>query len=184
MKNFLASTLLLAACLTGPQATAAQIYLTAPSTVVFNFDFAASGASLPASGIAIWFGIQRESVFNDGEVDSGWVKIFGDLHGTGDTIRTYGWSDTSYIESISGPVRDLFDGVFSIVYGATAGTMALDVPVAELFDASWTNEPARLEGVLANQGPTFGVPEPHTGPLAGLAVAAIAFLGRRRKTNA
>lgn len=186
MKKFPASVLLLAPCLTAPQVIAAPVYITAPTTVTFNFDFAAAGASLPPPWIEIAFGIQRDSVWDDGETDSGWIKIFGDLDGAGDRIDKWGWlgwDDGEYSLSIQGSGPDLVDGIFSVVYGATAGTMALDTPVGSLYDASW-NVLGRLEGVLAGQGPTQKVPEPPSGPLAGLAVAAMAFLVRRNRNAA
>lgn len=151
--------------------------INAGDSYTFNFDLTSATPAPPYDRVQLSWNFDPDTIFNDGETDSGTIALFGGLNATGSTISWADdfWSDGSFGTGLSTPDSALLDGRFSVVFTGVEGTAELSMlPVASgRKDNTWSDD---IPGVLATS-----VPEPATIALIGLGLVGLGATCRKAK---
>lgn len=181
MMTFLKKLFALAAglffALIAPQSVAAPVTISAGQTAIFNFDY--TGYTPAPPYFQSWTDWTMSGIFNDGETDVGTIRSFGGLNGLGDLLNDSGWNDTSYTSGIGSPDLGFTDGVFSIVFAPTVGTVTITA-FPNIYMRTEAGEYVYYEGdpsVVITGGNS--VPEPASLLLFGSCLIALVAMRRR-----
>ena len=124
LKQLLAVAVGLVVTLQAPQSVAAPVTISAGQSAIFNFDY--TGYTPAPPYFQSWTDWHMSGIFGDGETDAGTIRSFGGLNGLGDLLNDSGWNDTSYTSGIGISDLGFTDGVFSIVFAPTVGSVTIE----------------------------------------------------------
>ncbi len=150
--------------------------ITTGQSYLFNFD--CSACPIPTSSFSsakIFIGIDHSTIINDGEVDSGAIKVFAELNGSS-LQSTEGWRDNMLPDSTSYLSQIFTDGLFSIEFTATEGSIDA-VPYARMYYGSGTTRWRDAPGVLVMPN----VPVPAAVWLFGSGLIGLIGVAKRKR---